>query len=748
MLNLKYTFCRAVIVSFFIPERNPKNKMRLLPFECNFCILSFDTRFERNQHIRKHFQTNSCGICEKFLIKIADDWYEFKLHTHDAGKNERENGNNKTDFPVLFKNTVCFEHDTVSTDQLSSSIASINEIKQEPVSIEESCIQNWDEITENNNENDTDEMKFKEINAIPETAVADRNHTVEKKKVKDDLQCHICYKVYSSGYTKQKHLRLVHKALPSGKRDLTKQNHECHICDKKFLKFDSLRVHLKRDNHRCYVCNELFYDRDGYSEHVSGVHEKRKYACEFCDYFSFKKEHCETHRIQHTGISNTAVGEQHYIETPDTEQNSVKNEDNDTVLLSTTPQLLVPHKRIKDELQCHICYKNFSCGYVRQKHLRLVHKALPSTRRELKTEVNFENFINGENTIIQNKLAKTITEPPETSISNKNAQNELQCYICNKIYSSFAVKQKHIRLVHKVHPVVGKNGISDDMKKVQCQFCPRKFLARQGLHAHMKKGVHKCTVCGERFNDQDGYKDHVCIELRPDCIQPNVIFTCDICGKQFKSRSIIVSHMKLHGERKTFHCSVCQKDFTSKKGYENHTQIVHEGKILYECKICGKSLGGYGALLSHTRNHNETKRFMCSICGCVFNQNSRLSEVCVSSTNLYIHALISFIKIVYFSFQHMNQHTGAKPFVCKICNKAFGRHSLLRAHKRIHTGEKPYKCAMEGCERAYTYEIDLKRHKFSVHGIYTKKHICTICEKIYPERKFLRKHMESHGVTI
>lgn len=94
---------------------------------------------------------------------------------------------------------------------------------------------------------------------------------------------------------------------------------------------------------------------------------------------------------------------------------------------------------------------------------------------------------------------------------------------------------------------------------------------------------------------------------------------------------------------------------------------------------------------------------------------------------------------------HIDCHNDVKSYKCEVCGKMFRGPGNLRLHRRVHTGEKPYKCAIEGCEKTYMYEIDLKRHKFSAHGIWTKKHPCQVCGKVYPENKLLKKHLLSHN---
>ena len=75
---------------------------------------------------------------------------------------------------------------------------------------------------------------------------------------------------------------------------------------------------------------------------------------------------------------------------------------------------------------------------------------------------------------------------------------------------------------------------------------------------------------------------------------------------------------------------------------------------------------------------------------------------------------------------HMKTHIATyhtedknKPFVCKVCGKGFGRKKEFKEHMNIHTGERPYKC--EHCEKAYSSSGNLRMHRRTVHLGYKRK---------------------------
>ena len=78
---------------------------------------------------------------------------------------------------------------------------------------------------------------------------------------------------------------------------------------------------------------------------------------------------------------------------------------------------------------------------------------------------------------------------------------------------------------------------------------------------------------------------------------------------------------------------------------------------------------------------------------------------------------------------HMMTHTGEKPYLCTLCEKAFSRMSDLNQHKMTHTGEKLYQCTL--CEKK-AFSMKSSLDKLMMTHIGEKPYQCTLCNGAFP----------------
>ena len=111
-----------------------------------------------------------------------------------------------------------------------------------------------------------------------------------------------------------------------------------------------------------------------------------------------------------------------------------------------------------------------------------------------------------------------------------------------------------------------------------------------------------------------------------------------------------------------FKCLSCGKDFKQKSTLLQHERI-HSDSRPYGCPDCGKRFRQQSHLTQHLRIHANEKPFACVYCDRTFRQRAILN-------------------------QHLRIHSGEKPFVCPECGKSFRQKAILNQHVRTHQGER------------------------------------------------------------
>ena len=110
-----------------------------------------------------------------------------------------------------------------------------------------------------------------------------------------------------------------------------------------------------------------------------------------------------------------------------------------------------------------------------------------------------------------------------------------------------------------------------------------------------------CDICGKGLKDQVQLKSHIKIVHNDSVIK----HTCEICQKEFKTRPNLNRHIQIHDKQKhTFPCTICNAKLTLKCNLKDHMKIhtIRSEK----CDICGKVFKTKKGLNSHIRGFHES----------------------------------------------------------------------------------------------------------------------------------------------
>ncbi|XP_073966297.1 uncharacterized protein isoform X2 [Choristoneura fumiferana] len=231
----------------------------------------------------------------------------------------------------------------------------------------------------------------------------------------------------------------------------------------------------------------------------------------------------------------------------------------------------------------------------------------------------------------------------------------------------------------------------------RCYDCVLGFNHRFKLENHMNKhspsaGPAECPVCHVRCRDEHALVAH---------------------KRRHRVRSLakLRNHMKNHAERQK--CELCGKTFRDRTSLRTHL-FIHRGEKEYSCPHCAKKFLFKKAMEVHLITHSAPAQLYCLECDMTF--KNRMSY--------YQHKK--------YNLKHIDP--AKLKYECPLCDKKFLKAVRLEEHNfAVHLKVTPIRCTMQDCDFACSSRPVLRTHIRMIHRNVraVRNHVCDTCGKAY-----------------
>ncbi|TMW53033.1 hypothetical protein DOY81_001896 [Sarcophaga bullata] len=162
-----------------------------------------------------------------------------------------------------------------------------------------------------------------------------------------------------------------------------------------------------------------------------------------------------------------------------------------------------------------------------------------------------------------------------------------------------------------------------------CNYCGKIFRRRYQLDTHINihTGLkpHQCEICGRQFRAITTLQRHL------NTHETRKVFTCQFCYKEFTHRAALVSHETRHTQERNIPCDDCEKLFYTLNQLDTHKRKLHnkldDFSLPFACDICPKRYRCASALSTHKlKKHYKTAKYLCEQCDKKFVDQRQLDK--------------------------------------------------------------------------------------------------------------------------
>ncbi|XP_068102146.1 zinc finger protein 142 [Hyperolius riggenbachi] len=400
------------------------------------------------------------------------------------------------------------------------------------------------------------------------------------------ISCGACNRTFGTNSKLRLHQRRVHDKKPT---------HFCSLCDYSGYSQNDIDRHLSschtgEPDFPCSVCQARFSSDAALKQHVLRKHqEKATYECSLCPFSCHSQATLRCHGQKHHLQLECVICKETFTRRQDLEEHRKSHfahHCQQCQYAAKDRQQLVNHyaevhetsalpgaEGEKGSLHCPFCA--FSCNHqlVYDHHV----KGHGATRLYKCSDCNYST---------RNKQKITWHSRIHTG------EKPYKCHLCTYACGDPSRLKYHMR-IHR------------DEKKYLCPECGYKCKWVNQLKYHMTKHTglkpYQCEECDYCTNRADALRVHR--ETRHREVRS---FICEQCGKAFKTRFLLKTHLKKHSEDKPYVCNVCQRGFRWPAGLRHH-YLTHTNQQPFFCQHCPYRAKQKFQVVKHLQRHHPSQ---------------------------------------------------------------------------------------------------------------------------------------------
>ncbi|NXP03477.1 ZN142 protein, partial [Thinocorus orbignyianus] len=392
------------------------------------------------------------------------------------------------------------------------------------------------------------------------------------------IACGICSQTFGTNSKLRIHRLRVHEKTPT---------HFCPLCDySSYLQNDITRhvnsCHRGELNFGCSRCEARFSSETALKQHILRRHEEKvSYGCPRCGFVCYSEATLKCH-----------VQKQH----PHLECGTCKE-------TFATREALEQHKTQHFSHRCELC--SFAAKERQQLVRHYVENHEPASPQDKPLRCPFCDFACRHQLVFDQHMkghgGTRVYKCSDCEYTTKNRQKitwhirihtgekPYKCHLCKYACADPSRLKYHMR-IHK------------EERKYLCPDCGYKCKWVNQLKYHMTKHTglkpYRCDECEYRTNRADALRVHK--ETRHREARS---FICEQCGKAFKTRFLLKTHLKKHSEEKPYVCNACGRAFRWAAGLRHH-YLTHTNEHPFFCRYCPYKAKQKFQVIKHIQRHH------------------------------------------------------------------------------------------------------------------------------------------------